>query len=69
MYGHDIHLVECLGAVWALSHSVGDTILDTAVAEEVATSFQGSVLEMRSTNGAKCKSLKTQLVILIINIS
>ena len=35
---HDVRLVERLRTVWALPHTVGNSILNTVVAESMATS-------------------------------
>lgn len=61
MGGHDVHFVERLRAVGAFSHAVGDTVLHTVVAEEMAASLEDRVFEVLSADGAKRKSLGMML--------
>jgi hypothetical protein len=49
---HDVRLVERLRTVWALPHTVGNSILNTVVAESMATRLDGNVLEVIPANGA-----------------
>lgn len=35
MHSHHVHFIECLSAVWAFSHAIGDSVLDTMVAEKM----------------------------------
>lgn len=54
----DVRLVERLQAIGALSHAVGNTILNTVVAEGVSASLERRVLEVVSATGAQSKSLE-----------
>jgi hypothetical protein len=54
---HNVHFVECLGTIGALSHAILDAIFHAVVAEEVTTSLQDCVLKVLSTDGTKRKSL------------
>ena len=57
MYGHNIHLVKCSRAGGTFAHAVADAVVDTLVAEEVATRLEGRVLEVVATNGAQGECL------------
>ena len=61
MRGHNVHFIKGLGAIGTLSHPVRNAVLYTVVAEEVSASFQYSVFEVLSTDGAKGKSLKINI--------
>jgi hypothetical protein len=54
---HNIHLVEGLRTVRALSHTVGNTVFNAVVAEGMTAGFECCVFEILSADGAKCKSL------------
>jgi hypothetical protein len=57
MRRHDIHFVECLGAIRTFSHAIGDTVFHAVVAEQMAASLQDGILKVLSTDGAECESL------------
>jgi hypothetical protein len=54
---HDIRFVERLRTVRTLSHTVGNTIFNTVVAEGMAARLDSGVLEVVPANGAESKSL------------
>ena len=47
---HDVHLIECLGAVGAFPHPVRQAVFDTVVAEHMAARLQDRILEIIATN-------------------
>jgi hypothetical protein len=49
---HNIHLVECFGAIGTFPHAVADTIVDTVLAEEMTAGLQDGILEILPTDGA-----------------
>lgn len=57
MYGHNIHLVKCSRAGGTFAHAVADAVINTLVAEKVATCLECRVLEVVATNGAQGKGL------------
>jgi hypothetical protein len=54
---HYVHFVESFRTIGALPHAVRNAVLYAIVAEEMAASLQDRILEVLSTDGAKCKSL------------
>jgi len=54
---HDVRFVERLRTIGTLAHPVGNTILNTVVAESMTTRLDGDVLEVVPANSAQSKSL------------
>ena len=57
MDSHDIILVESLGAVWTLPHTILHAIFNALQAKHVATRFKRSVFEPILANSAQSKLL------------
>ncbi len=58
MGGHGIGSVEGLVAARALPHTVRQSVVDTAVAKDVATSFEDRILEVASAHRANHQILQ-----------
>jgi len=52
MNRHDIRFVERFRTIWALAHTVGNSIFNTVVAEGMAARLNCDVLEVVPANGA-----------------
>ena len=48
--GHHVHLVKRFRAIGTFPHAITDPVVDTIVAENMATSFESRVLEIFSAN-------------------
>lgn len=61
MNGHNVQLIKGPATVGALSHSIGDSIVDAAFAEYMPASLEHRVLEVCPANGTEGKFLEKQV--------
>lgn len=54
---HDVGFVKGLRAVRTFPHAIGETIINTVVAESVTASLDSCILEVLTTDGAQGECL------------